>query len=237
MTHAMTDARFIAYLRVSTDRQGRSGLGLEAQRAAVTDYLNGGAWTLIAEVVEVESGANGDRPELARALALCRAHRAVLVVAKLDRLARDAHFLLGLQKSGVDFLACDMPSANRMTVGIMAVVAEEERRMISARTKAALAAAKARGRVLGGFRGRAGTATDTAKARAALKHNADARAEALVPILARLDPDGTASLNALARALAAENVPTPSGRGAWTPTAVARLRARLTPALHGQATS
>ncbi len=78
MTHAMTDARFIAYLRVSTDRQGRSGLGLEAQRAAVTDYLNGGAWTLIAEVVEVESGANGDRPELARALALCRAHRAVL---------------------------------------------------------------------------------------------------------------------------------------------------------------
>lgn len=228
----MADGRFIAYLRVSTDRQGRSGLGLEAQRAAVTDFLNGGAWTLIAEVVEVESGANDERPELARALALCRAHRAVLVVAKLDRLARDAHFLLGLHKAGVDFLACDMPSANRMTVGIMAVVAEEERRMISARTKAALAAAKARGRVLGGFRGRAGTAEDAARARAAHKRNADERAEALAPILARLDPDGTASLNALARSLAAENVPTPRGRGAWTPTAVARLRARLTPASH-----
>lgn len=225
----MTHGRFIAYLRVSTDRQGRSGLGLEAQRAAVTDYLNGGAWTLIAEVVEVESGAKGDRPELARALVLCRAHRAVLLVAKLDRLARDAHFLLGLQKAGVDFLACDMPSANRMTVGIMAVVAEEERRMISTRTKAALAAAKARGRVLGGFRGRPGTPEDAARARAALKRNADARAEALAPIVARLDPDRTASLNALARALTAEHVPTPRGHGAWTPTAVARLRARLPP--------
>lgn len=223
----MADGRFIAYLRVSTDRQGRSGLGLEAQRAAVTDFLNGGSWTLIAEVVEVESGANDERPELARALALCRAHRAVLVVAKLDRLARDAHFLLGLHKAGVDFLACDMPSANRMTVGIMAVVAEEERRMISARTKAALAAAKARGRVLGGFRGRAGTVEDAARARAVHKRSADARAEALAPILARLDPDGMVSLNALARSLAAENVPTPSGRGVWTPTAVARLRARL----------
>ncbi|MGE8127641.1 recombinase family protein [Methylobacterium sp. NPDC080182] len=232
----MTHGRFISYLRVSTDRQGRSGLGLEAQRAAVTDYLNGGAWTLIAEVVEIESGAKSDRPELDRALALCRAHRAILVVAKLDRLARDAHFLLGLHKAGVDFLACDMPSANRMTVGIMAVVAEEERRMISARTKAALAAAKARGRVLGGFRGRAGTGDDTARARAALQCNADERAAALAPILKRLDPDGTASLNALARALTAENVPTARGRSLWTPVAVARLRARLVPASQRQAT-
>lgn len=223
----MAQGRFISYLRVSTDRQGRSGLGLEAQRAAVSDYLSGGAWTLIAEVVEVESGAKGDRPELARALALCRAHRAILVVAKLDRLARDAHFLLGLHKAGVDFHACDMPSANRMTVGIMAVVAEEERRMISARTKAALAAAKARGRQLGGFRGRAGTAADTAKARASLKQNAEARAQALLPILDRLDPDRAASLHAMAKALTAENVPTLSGRGVWTPTAVRRLRSRL----------
>ena len=226
----MANGRFISYLRVSTDRQGRSGLGLEAQRSAVTDYLNGGAWTLIAEVVEVESGADSERPELARALALCRAHRATLVVAKLDRLARDAHFLLGLSKAGVDFVACDMPSANRMTVGIMAVVAEEERRMISARTKAALAAAKARGQALGGFRGRAGTAEDAAKARAARGRNADAQAEALAPILVRIDPNGTASLRTVAAALNAENIPTPSGRGTWTPTAVARLRARLAPA-------
>ncbi|MCJ2144411.1 MULTISPECIES: recombinase family protein [unclassified Methylobacterium] len=223
----MISGRFISYLRVSTDRQGRSGLGLEAQRSAVTDFLNGGAWTLIAEVVEIESGANSERPELARALALCRAHRATLVVAKLDRLARDAHFLLGLSKAGVDFVACDMPSANRMTVGIMAVVAEEERRMISARTKAALAAAKARGQKLGGFRGRAGTAADTAKARAVRGRNANAQAEALAPILIRLDPTGAASLRAVAVLLECEGVPTPSGSGKWTPTAVRRLRSRL----------
>ncbi|MEE7506817.1 recombinase family protein [Methylobacterium mesophilicum] len=223
----MAYSRFISYLRVSTDRQGRSGLGLEAQRAAVTDYLNGGAWKLVAEVVEIESGANAERPELTRALALCRAHRATLVVAKLDRLARDAHFLLGLHKAGVDFVACDIPSANRMTVGIMAVVAEEERRMISARTKAALAAAKARGQRLGGFRGRAGTAEDTAKARLARACKATEQAEALAPILARLDPEGTASLRAVAAAFEIEGVPTLSGSGSWTPTAVKRLRSRL----------
>lgn len=223
----MVSGRFISYLRVSTDRQGRSGLGLEAQRAAVTDYLNGGAWKLAAEVVEIESGANTERPELNRALALCRAHRATLVVAKLDRLARDAHFLLGLHKAGVDFIACDMPSANRMTVGIMAVVAEEERRMISARTKAALAAAKARGQRLGGFRGRTGTAEDTAKARLARACKAREQAQALAPILARLDPEGVASLRAVAAAFELEGVPTPSGTGSWTPTAVRRLRSRL----------
>src|SRR5699024_10174393 len=155
----------------------------------------------------VESGAKSDRPELGKALALCRAHRATLVVAKLDRLARDAHFLLGLDKAGVDFVAVDMPSANRLTVGTMALVAEEERRMSSARTKAALAAAKARGVELGGFRGRAGTAEDTARARAARARLADERALALAPIVARLDPEGVASHNALARLLAAEGVP------------------------------
>lgn len=223
----MASDRFVSYLRVSTDRQGRSGLGLEAQRAEVASYLNGGSWSLIAEFVEVESGAKSDRPEIGRALALCRAHRAVLLVAKLDRLARDAHFLLGLQKSGIDFVACDMPSANRLTVGIMALLAEEERRLISVRTKAALAAAKARGQRLGGFRGRAGTADDTARARTARSRQADEHAAALEPILLRIDPAGTASLRMVAAALAAEHIPTPSGRGVWTATAVARLRARM----------
>jgi DNA invertase Pin-like site-specific DNA recombinase len=223
----MAKGCFISYLRVSTERQGQSGLGLEAQRQAVETYLNGGSWRLLAEVVEVESGAKSDRPELAKALALCKAHRATLVVAKLDRLARDAHFLLGLAKAGVDFIAVDMPAANRLTVGIMALVAEEERRMISARTKAALAAAKARGVALGGFRGRAGTPDDTAKARAARARLADERALALAPIVARLDPDGSASHNALARLLAAEGVPTPGGEGQWSAAAVARLRKRL----------
>jgi DNA invertase Pin-like site-specific DNA recombinase len=150
----MPEGRFVSYLRVSTARQGRSGLGLEAQRKAVADYLNGGDWKLLAEVVEVESGKLTDRPKLAEALRLCRVHNATLVIAKLDRLSRDAHFLLGLEKAGVDFVAADMPHANRLTVGIMAMVADEERRAISKRTKEALAAAKARGVRLGGIRPR-----------------------------------------------------------------------------------
>lgn len=224
----MQSGRFVSYLRVSTGRQGRSGLGVEAQRQAVADYLNGGKWKLVAELVEIESGAKSNRPKLGEALALCRAHRATLVVAKLDRLARDAHFLLGLQKSGVEFIAVDMPAANRMTVGIMALVAEEERRMISARTKAALAAAKARGVKLGGFRGRAGTAADTAKARAARSRVAVDRARTLLPMLTRIDPDGTASLRQVAARLTAEGVPTSGGRGKWTAAAVARMKARAT---------
>src|SRR5215207_8536717 len=139
----MSKGRYISYLRVSTDRQGRSGLGLEAQRKAVADFLNGGRWDLIAEFVEVESGKRDDRPKLADALTLCRLHNATLVIAKLDRLSRDAAFLLGLQKAGVRFVAADMPEANEMVVGIMAVVAQAERKMISDRTRAALARKKA----------------------------------------------------------------------------------------------
>lgn len=151
----MGAGRYIAYYRVSTARQGKSGLGLEAQRAAVLAYLNGGNWELTAEFCEVESGKTSDRPQLAAALAACRLHRATLVIAKLDRLSRDAAFLLGLQNAGVRFVAVDMPEANELVVGIMACVAQAERKMISDRTKAALAAAKVRGVKLGGFRGRA----------------------------------------------------------------------------------
>ena len=149
----MAEGKFVSYLRVSTARQGRSGLGLEAQRQAVEDFLNGGNWQLVKEFVEVESGKNADRPQLAKAFQLCRLIGAKLVIAKLDRLSRDAHFLLGLEKAGVDFVAADMPQANRLTIGIMAVMAQHEREMISERTKAALAAAKRRGVKLGGFRG------------------------------------------------------------------------------------
>src|SRR5215470_14312769 len=148
-----TEGKWISYLRVSTGRQGRSGLGLDAQRAAVESFLNGGNWKLVKEFVEVESGKNDDRPILAQALKACRLYGAKLVIAKLDRLSRDAHFLLGLEKAGTDFVAADMPNANRLTVGIMAMVAQEERRMISKRTKDALAAAKRRGTKLGGDRG------------------------------------------------------------------------------------
>jgi DNA invertase Pin-like site-specific DNA recombinase len=115
----MAQGSFVSYLRVSTDRQGRSGLGLDAQRKTVTDVLNGGQWKLIAEVVEVESGGKDDRPKLTEALRLCRLHNATLVIAKLDRLSRDAYFLLGLHKSGARFVAADMPEANELLVGVM----------------------------------------------------------------------------------------------------------------------
>ena len=127
----MAVGRFVAYYRVSTDRQGKSGLGLEAQREAVQSYLNGGSWTLAAEVTEVESGKRNDRPELDRALGLCRLYGATLVVAKLDRLARNVAFISKLMESGVDFVAVDFPQANRLTVHILAAVAEHEAAMIS----------------------------------------------------------------------------------------------------------
>src|SRR3954453_5694364 len=133
----MAEGAFVAYYRVSTERQGRSGLGLDAQRKAVEDFLNGGNWRLVAEFTEIESGKHSDRPALAKVIQACRLRRAKLVIAKLDRLSRDAHFLLGLEKAGVDFVAADMPTANRLTVGIMAMVADEERRMISKRGRKA----------------------------------------------------------------------------------------------------
>ncbi|TNC93815.1 MAG: site-specific recombinase [Stygiobacter sp.] len=152
--------RFVAYYRVSTDKQGRSGLGLEAQQQAVRQYLNGGAWELVAEFTEVESGKRDDRPQLAAALAACRKHRATLVIAKLDRLARNVSFIANLIEAGTEFIAVDMPEANKLVLHIMAAMAQHEREAISTRTKAALAAAKARGQKLGGFRG---VAVDQAK--------------------------------------------------------------------------
>jgi DNA invertase Pin-like site-specific DNA recombinase len=139
---------FVAYYRVSTDRQGESGLGLDAQRTAVAGFIQGSS--LLGEFQEIESGKNHtNRPQLTAALAMCRTNRATLVIAKLDRLARDVHFISGLMKAGVDFVAVDMPQANKLTVHILAAVAEHEREAISQRTKVALQAAKARGTLLG----------------------------------------------------------------------------------------
>jgi DNA invertase Pin-like site-specific DNA recombinase len=141
--------RFIAYYRVSTDKQGKSGLGLAAQRKAVADYLNGGSWELIGEFTEVESGKRDDRPQLERAIAACKKHRARLIIAKLDRLSRNLAFIATLMERKVDFICCDNPHATKFNLHILAAVAEFERDAISKRTVEALAAAKARGKTLG----------------------------------------------------------------------------------------
>src|SRR3954470_682484 len=145
--------RTVAYYRVSTDKQGRSGLGLDAQREAVRAFLDGKGWPPVAEFVEVESGKRKDRPKLTEAMAACRLYGATLVIAKLDRLARNVAFVSALMESGVEFVAADFPQANRLTIHILAAVAEHEAEMVSKRTKDALAAAKARGQRLGGFKG------------------------------------------------------------------------------------
>ena len=218
--------KFVSYLRVSTKRQGESGLGLEAQRAAVETWLNGGSWQLVEEHVEVESGKRDDnRPALAKAFEACKAYNAKLVIAKLDRLSRDAHFLLGLQKAGVEFIAVDMPHANRLTVGIMALVAEQEREAISQRTKAALAAAKARGVQLGNPKGTEvqGAKVGRARGSAANAANAQAFAERLRPVLAELDG---LSANAMAAELDRRGYATARG-GKWTAGLVLTARKRL----------
>ena len=144
--------KFISYLRVSTDKQGERGYGLAAQRKAIGEYLNGWSWELLGEYVEVESGKRGDRPKLAEALAACKRHRARLIIAKLDRLSRNVAFIATLMDGKVDFVCCDFPQANRLTLHVLAAVAEHEREMISERTRAGLAAAKERGVKLGGPR-------------------------------------------------------------------------------------
>jgi DNA invertase Pin-like site-specific DNA recombinase len=211
----VAEGKFIAYYRVSTERQGRSGLGLDAQRKAVADYLNGGAWTLLEEFVEVESGRRADRQELAKALKACRAHKAVLVIAKLDRLSRNAAFLLNLRDAGVEFVAADMPTANRLTVGIMALVAEEEAHMISARTKAALQAAKARGAKLGlANPARIDRREVSAKGVAAVTAGADQHAANVLPIVRTIQAAGVVSLHGVADALNARGIHTARG-GKW----------------------
>ncbi|GJE81066.1 recombinase family protein [Methylorubrum thiocyanatum] len=226
----MAEGRFVSYLRVSTKRQGDSGLGLEAQRKAVTDFLNGGRWLLVTELVEVESGKRADRPKLTEALRLCRLHNATLVIAKLDRLSRDAHFLLGLQRARVRFVAADMPEANEMVVGIMAVVAQAERKMISARTKAALAAAKERGVKLGGpthhLPAQAGRAAEASAS--ARSSKAQDRASDLARDIAELRSEGASSLRDIAAGLGRRGITTPRG-AAWTATAVRRVLARTEP--------
>ena len=219
--------KFVSYLRVSTDRQGKSGLGLEAQRHQVEQHLNSVGGDLVSELVEVKSGKRNNRPKLQEAIALAKAYNATLIIAKLDRLSRNALFLLSLKEAGVKFVAADNPSANNLTIGILALIAEHECEAISDRVKRALAAAKARGTKLGGYHGYNGSATVLEKAREARTAKANNKARDYQLLFDRLNPDGSVSLKAMARKLNAENVPTPSGKGQWQHVQVARVYKRL----------
>jgi DNA invertase Pin-like site-specific DNA recombinase len=218
--------KWIAYYRVSTDRQGDSGLGLDAQRKLVSDYLNGGNWTLAAEFTEVESGKRSDRPQLAAALTMCKRLRAKLVVAKLDRLSRNVGFISALMDSGVEFVAADMPHANKMTLQVMAVFAEYERDQISERTRRALAQAKERGTKLGGPKRLEASALGAA----ANRSNAERFAANTLPIIREIQASGVTTLRGVARALNARGVP--SARGVpWSPVAVINILKRATKAV------
>jgi DNA invertase Pin-like site-specific DNA recombinase len=221
--NARAARRFVAYYRVSTDRQGRSGFGLEAQQKAVRDYLDGGAWEIVAEFVEVESGKRADRPELARALDACRKHKARLVIAKLDRLSRNLAFIATLMDSGVEFVAVDNPHANKLTIHILAAVAEHEREAISERTKAALAAAKARGTRLG----TPDPAGAVARMGEALRAQTARFAANVLPIIREVQAAGHTSANAIAGQLNARKVATARG-GRWTHVQVRQIINRST---------
>ena len=218
--------KFVAYFRVSTTKQGINGLGMDAQRNAVMNYLNGGDWKLMAEFAEVESGKRKDRPELVKAVALCRKEGATLLIAKLDRLARNAAFLLNLRDSGVDFIAVDMPHADKFTVGIMALVAEKERDMISQRTRDGLAAARRRGIKLGNPR----PAQALKAAQTVNLERADAYAQRIAPIVKEIRAAHVTTLRGIAQCLNARGFTTPNGK-AFKPQSVKNLVERITVAV------
>lgn len=221
--------KIVAYIRVSTDKQGRSGLGLEAQQVAIAAYAKATNAAIVAEFQEVESGRNNARPELEKALKMARVMGIKLVIAKLDRLSRNAAFLLKLQDSGVDFVCCDMPDANALTVGIMSVIAQAESRMIGDRTRAAMQAAKARGQRFGNPNGAAALHaagkgnTDAVKA---IKGKADAFAADLSDTLADVHAAGHTTLKAQAAELNRRGIKTARG-GRWHPSSVRNTLKRL----------
>ena len=223
--------KFVAYFRVSTGRQGKSGLGLDAQREAVKTYLNGGDWQIVAEFTEVESGKNSDRPALEQALAAARLHRAALVVSKVDRLTRSVAFLSRLLEAGVDVRFADLPqiegATGRFMLQQMVAVAELEAGLISARTKAALAMAKRKGVQLGGNRGVVPTNRMRKHSAVARGELAASRAADLAPTIAALQAAGATSLRAIAAGLNDRGIPTSRGVGEWTAVQVMRVLERL----------
>lgn len=226
-----SEGGFVPYYRVSTRKQGRSGLGISAQRDAVARYLNGGNWYIIEEFIEVESGRRGDRPELEKALAACRLHRVPLVVAKVDRLTRSVAFLSRLLEAGVDVRFADLPAiegpTGRFMLQQMAAVAELEAGFISDRTRRALAAAKAKGVKLGGNRGTKITREARRAGTAALVQRSQSRANDLAPIMRQLQDSGTTSLSGIARALTERRIPTARGGTDWSAMQVVRVLEKL----------
>jgi DNA invertase Pin-like site-specific DNA recombinase len=213
--------KFVAYFRVSTDRQGQSGLGLDAQRQAVAQHV--GDQELVAEFTEVESGRKTDRVQLAQAMSLAKRTKSVLVIAKLDRLARNVHFISGLLESGVPFVCADMPEADRTFLQMSAVFAEWEARKISERTKAALAQAKARGTRLGCPTPAAGSAAGVAS----IKTKADAYAARMLPMVRDIQARmATATLRDIAAELTARGIETARGGTTWHASQVSNLLAR-----------
>ena len=227
-------AGIVAYFRVSTKRQGESGLGLEGQAATVEAYAKQTGKQIVARYLEVESGRKADRPELARALAHARRSKGTLTVAKLDRLSRDVEFLARVMNGGCDFVACDNPTANRLTLHVLAAVAEDEARRISERTKAALAAAKARGVKLGSSRpghweGREEARQDgLAKARSVAAGVRSEQAEQayadIRPVMVEMRANGL-TLAGIAEKLNAEGHTTRRGK-VWSPVQVSRVLER-----------
>ncbi|MET4361272.1 DNA invertase Pin-like site-specific DNA recombinase [Bradyrhizobium sp. LB8.2] len=223
--------KFVAYYRVSTRKQGASGLGLEAQRTAVATYLGGRTARVVVEFTEVESGRRSDRPALERALTAARVHQAALVVAKVDRLTRSVAFLSRLLEAGVDVRFADLPAmegpTGRFMLQQMAAVAELEAGLISSRTKAALEAAKARGQSLGGNRG----STLSSKARASGRDRqaaiAQRRANDLAPLIEEVRAAGHKSPTEIARALTERGIPTARGHREWSAPQIIRIEARL----------
>ena len=213
----------VAYFRVSTQKQGASGLGLEAQRATVADYAKRTGGTIVAEFLEVESGKKNNRVQLAEAIAAAKRTGATLVIAKLDRLARNAAFIFALRDAGVAFVACDIPEANTLTVGIFAVMAQHEAELISTRTKAALKAKRMRGDKLGNPANL--TAEARAKGREAHSRNAASNQNTVTAKgYARLLRNDGATLRAMAETLNAEGFKTPRG-GQFSAVQVMRLLA------------
>src|SRR6516164_3980123 len=219
--NAQHRGKFVAYYRVSADRGGRTGVGRDAQRKAVKDYLNGGLWELVAEFTEIEPRQRIKRPELVKALTVCRKLRARLVIAKLNRLSRCVSFMVKLMDSDVDFIAVDKPHVNRLTIHDLARVARDAREVISERTKAALAAVKASGKKLG-TRNPNRLVKRMAKARRA---KAEQFAASLLPMIRAIEVLGWTSNAAIAAQLNARNVPTAWGKK-WTHVQVGQVRMR-----------